>query len=364
MKMLTLVTIIAMSMAANAETPVTTTAPVSNSATTATSTEVKTEVKKVEKKTKKVIKKVKPSAKNIELKGSAVITSNESAMMPTMAVTDTMPAAGTSTATVIATATPAKKWSAGITVNPQFDSTSIGDVQTLTNINGAYQVTDKMKMKLAQTFETLAAGNNLQADAKNLKSTQDNNFRPAFTDLSVSSALPAMIGSDAMPVSLMYRNVNGDSLLTTIGAYKNSHGFFQGSLSIPFTISPKWSVSLDNSLRNFLNKVGPNSNRLASIPTVSYNINDMVSVYQSAGYMLSLRDNNELRRNVERMYLETGISMTPVKNLSISLDVNQDKAIYAAPASGVTVSDFNLYKPVANASFDSVSYEAIVSYNF
>ena len=115
--------------------------------------------------------------------------------MPTMAVTDTMPAAGTSTATVIATATPAKKWSAGITVNPQFDSTSIGDVQTLTNINGAYQVTDKMKMKLAQTFETLAAGNNLQADAKNLKSTQDNNFRPAFTDLSVSSALPAMTGS-------------------------------------------------------------------------------------------------------------------------------------------------------------------------
>jgi hypothetical protein len=74
-----------------------------------------------------------------------------------------------------------------------------------------------------------------------------------------------------------------------------------------------------------------------------------------------------MRRRFERMYLETGVNLTPIKNLSIGINVNQDKAISASEKSGVTVTDFTIYNPQAAASgdtLDSVAYEAMITYKF
>lgn len=104
---------------------------------------------------------------------------------------------------------------------------------------------------------------------------------------------------------------------------------------------------------------------------MTYAINDTVSVYQAASWIGSFKDAEALRRNYERMYLETGVTVTPqsVKGLSMTFMVDQDKAVYASPSSGIEVSGFSLYKPTEAASgpdatLDAVAYEAVIAYSF
>lgn len=368
--MFTLVSIIAASAIATAQTesaPATMTTP-------AATHEVKAEAKKVEK--KKKTKKAKPTTSNTELKGSTTVTTSEAAIAPTATMNTasatitspaTTPAAGTSTATATGTAEAKNAFSGAVVVYPQAGFHS-NNIQIWTTPGIKYNINDKLNVGVKQTFETL---NNFNDDAATSQGMKDNNFRAAFTDFTISSTLSSsfsgLFGSNPMPISLNYKDIKGDAL--KMSNYGTAYGMIEGNLSVPYTVNAKVDFGIDTQIRHVIAKNGPNSNRFLAVPSLSYAFNDIVSVYQSAGYILSLRDNNELRRRFERMYLETGVNINPIKNLSIGMNVNQDKAISAAPSSGVDVTNFNLYNTTASANgddatLDGVAYEAMITYKF
>jgi hypothetical protein len=367
MKMFTLVSIIAATAIATAQTePAATTTTQETTTTTAP-----VEAKKVEK--KKKAKKAKPAAKNTELNGSTTVTANDTAVAPaastlgttatassaTISTTANTTAAGTSTATAAAATAAKPALSGAVTVFPQASYHS-NNLVVWTSPAISYKVNDKLNVGIKHTFETL---NNFNDNATKSAGMEENNFRSAFTDFKVGSSLAGIMGSNELPVSLAYRNVTSE----TINAYVGAYGMIEANLSIPYTINSKVDVGVDTQIRHVLNINGANSNRMLAIPNASYAFNDKVSVYQAAGYILSLGDNNEMRRRFERMYLETGVNLTPIKNLSIGINVNQDKAISASEKSGVTVTDFTIYNPQAAASgdtLDSVAYEAMITYKF
>ena len=142
--------------------------------------------------------------------------------------------------------------------------------------------------------------------------------------------------------------MGGESEYTTTGGYSTSYNLVDVNFSVPYTLSPKWSLSIDTQYRTVDNKpkwktvsaegetfrredVSQNSNRFIVGPSLTYAINDTVSVYQAASWIGSFKDAEALRRNYERMYLETGVTVTPqsVKGLSMTFMVDQDKAVYA-----------------------------------
>lgn len=367
MKMFTLVSIIAISAIATAETAPTATTTTTTQETTTTAAPA--EVKKVEK--KKKAKKAKPAASTAESQGSTAMTmdassagtistSNTATSNATTTATAVAPAAGSSTATVEATDASKKAFSGAVVVYPQASYHS-NDLVVWTSPAIKYAVNDKLTVGVKQTFETLNGFNNDQVTSDGMK---DNNFRAAFTDYTISSSLAGMMGSNTIPVSFNYKHINVDAL--KMSGYGSAYGMFEANLSLPYTISSKVDISIDTQIRHVMNKVGSNSNRILAVPSASYAFNDIVSVYQSAGYILSLRDNNELRRRFERMYLETGVNIAPIKDLTIGMNVNQDKAISAAD-SAFSVSDFTIYNATAAAegeTLDSVGYEAVITYKF
>ena len=337
--------------------------------------------KNVTKKTKK--KKAKPSAKQTQQQVDELAKSSGANIpkAPTATNVDTVSpkagtAAGTSAASVAADVGPKKNWALKAQVYSTTDYANTQNIQNLTTLGGSYKVLPKLTLKAAQTFETLTNGRETSDDTREL--TKASNFRASYTDLGVGSSLPGVLGSDEMPVSVNFKLLGGSSELTTTGKYSSAYSFVEGNISTPFTISPKWSLSIDSQWRhvNMKDVVAEDRNRFLTGPTLTYTINDFVSIYQSAAYILGTKQNFELRRNAERMYLETGIAITPVKNLNISFNIDQDKGIYASPTSGYEVSNFSLYKPTEasaagrtqeardNATLDSVSIEALVTYAY
>ena len=59
---------------------------------------------------------------------------------------------GTSTTTT-AEAAPAKKWKGSISSTPTLDQSDAQSIQVLSKVGMSYKITDKLTVKLAQTFE-------------------------------------------------------------------------------------------------------------------------------------------------------------------------------------------------------------------
>jgi hypothetical protein len=294
-------------------------------------------------------------------------------------------AQGASNANVAAQAAP-KKWGAKAQLYSTTDFTNTQNIQNLTTFSGSYKVLPKLSVKLGQTFETLTNGRDTSEATREL--TKTNNFRTAYTDIGASTSLPGFAGSDELPLSVNFRVMGGESEYTTTGGYSTSYNLVDVNFSVPYTLSPKWSLSIDTQYRTVDNKpkwktvsaegetfrredVSQNSNRFIVGPSLTYAINDTVSVYQAASWIGSFKDAEALRRNYERIYLETGVTVTPqsVKGLSMTFMVDQDKAVYASPSSNIEVSGFSLYKPTEAASgpdatLDAVAYEAVIAYSF
>lgn len=290
------------------------------------------------------------------------------------------PSAGTSAANVSAQAVPAKKWSAKAQLYSTTDFTNTQNIQNLTTFSGTYKVLPKLGIKAGQTFETLTNGRDTSDATREL--TKSNNFRTAYTEFGVSTSLPGFAGSDDLALGVNLKVMGGESEYTTTGGYGSAYNFVETNFSVPFTLSPKWSFSVYSQWRAVDNRpkwkyyengrredISQNSNRFLVIPSLTYTINDYVSVYHAAGWIGSFKDAEALRRNYERIYMETGVTLTPIKNLTMTFMVDQDKAVYASPSSGVEVSGYSFYKPTEaaggpDATLDAVAYEAVIAYTF
>lgn len=362
MKQTLAIAIVLASFATYAQTETTTTA---TTTTAPAAPVVKSKVKKVVKK-----KASKPSAKAAPAAAPAAavvvpVTEKETAAATTAPAAAQQEAAGTST-TSAAAAAPAKPWGVSAKVFSSNDFTELSNVQTLTSIGASYKVLDnKVTLKATETFESLTYSS-ASEDQEKRDMINKNNFRPSYTDLSVATTAGGILGSGDISTSLNLKIMGDDSYYTTKGGYKDVASMVEANLSIPYSITPKIDVSIDSQWRHVLNEAGPNSNRFLVIPSISYTFNEFFSVYQAGGMILSARDNTDFRRNYTRMYIETGATITPVKGLNIGMDVNQDKAVQSSNDK-YTVSDFAIYRPTDAAdgnTFDSVTYEAYVSYAF
>lgn len=360
MKQTLAIAIVLASIATYAQTETTTTAATT---TAPAAPVVKSKVKKVVKK-----KSAKPSAQVAPAAAPAAVVAPVAAkesVAVTAPAAAQQEAAGTST-TSAAAAAPAKPWGVTAKVFSSNDFTELSNVQTLTSIGASYKVLDnKVTLKATETFESLTYSSPSEDQAKR-DMINENNFRPSYTDLSVATTAGGILGSGDISTSLNLKIMGDDSYYTTRGGYANVSSMVEANLSMPYSITPKIDVSIDSQWRHVLNEAGPNSNRFLVIPSISYTFNEMFSVYQAGGVILSARDNTAFRRNYTRMYIETGATITPVKGLNIGMDVNQDKAVQSSN-DAYTVSDFAIYRPTDPAdgkTFDSVTYEAYVSYAF
>ena len=369
MKNLIIVAITAASLVAVAQTSTTT--------STAPATAQTMEAQPVVKKAKKA-KKVKPSAQVAPAIKAPIVTADQlPATVQGAAVTpgitkEQNPAAGSST-TSVGDAVPVKAWKGSVSVTPSQSQTDATEIQTLSKVGFSYKVTPKVTLKAAQTFESLNAGNNL--DPAQREYVNRSNFRSAWTDLTVSTTGKGIMGSNDLPISLNVRKVTGDAVVSQLGAYATVDALIDLNVSVPYTLSPRFDLSFDTQVRHAVKDISEqNGYRLLAIPTLSYNINDVISVYQGAGMMFSFKDNSALRRNFERVSLSTGIGITASKSLSFDLNVSQDKAVYASPSSGKVVTGFTPYKStpadgatqaaINESTFDDVAYEATVAYSF
>ncbi len=365
----TLIIAIAMaSITAFAQTETTTPAAAT---TTEAAPAVAAPAKKAVKKAKKK-KAAKPSAQAPAATAPAAKTETVApATTAAPAASMTAPAAGTSTATAAAPAAATKKWSASAAVLSTNDYLTQGDIQTLSTVGGSYKVTDKLSVKVKQTFETLTAGPDLNTDTQKRDRIDSNNFRAAYSDMNISYKLPGILGSNELPISLNYKDMNGDAVYVTpgLGAYGTAHALVEANLSIPYTLSPKWEVSIDTQIRHVVRREGAsqNTHRVLAIPSVSYSVNDFVSIYQAAGAIFSFDRNERLRNTYQRAYLATGVSVVPTKGLTLDLNVSQDKAVSVTSDKPEAVTGFNLYSPTlanggTSATFDAVAYEGSITY--
>ncbi len=321
-----------------------------------------TETKAPAKKAVKAKKAKKPKAA-VAQPAPAVVAAP--AATPAVAVA---PAAGTSTAAPAAAAAPTKKWGASITLNPSSDFSTPSAVGTLSTLAGSYKVTESWKAALKYTAESVAAES---VEGQSREYIDSNNFRTAYIDVAASTSRPSVLGSDAISLAISVRETAKDALIVREGALLGMNRHIDVTAVAPFTITPKFTVSVLGQYRN-MDTDDDRLDRVIVMPSASYAINDVVSVYQAAGYMNSTQAGWELRPRRERLLLETGVDIVPAKGLSINLNVNQDK-ILSSTRPGETVTDLSLYKPVdvtadqkaAGAkSFDAVTYEAIIAYSF
>jgi hypothetical protein len=334
----------------------------------------KTAMKKAAK-TKKV-KKAKPKAQLTTTSAPAM------AAAPVEAPAVVAPAAGTSVVTETAAPAPAKKWGASVNVNPAVDYTAPTEVSALTTFGVSYKVTDAWKASLKQTFESVApeskrklsaaeaealTGDDLEArvvEANDRADLDTNNFRAAYTDLVASTSLPAMLGSDAIALSIGTRITNRDATVTRTGSLGSINAHYEANVVVPWTITPKWSTSVLGQYRHY-DMQNDGQDRVIALPSVSYAFNDVVSMYQAAGILYSTQKAFELRLRRTRALLETGLDIAPMKGLTVNLNINQDKSI---DSSVDEVTDFNIYKPsvasTGQTTLDAVAYEANISFSF
>jgi hypothetical protein len=372
MKMLTLVTLLVAASVVTAQTE--------TAAPAAAPSEVKTEVAAPAKTEMKKAKKVKKAAKpKAEMKATPVTPMPPAVTAAPMAApamttvvapatTVAVPAANTTAVKATEVAAPTKKWSASISVNPSVDFNTPKEVGTLTKVGGGYKLTDKIKASLGHTFQSVAA-ESVQGSSRDY--IDRNNFRSAYTDLGVSTSVGGILKSDDISIAANARIYSTDALVTREGAGAAVQSLYDINITMPYTITPKISAAMFTQIRHSQFS-GTDMDRIILSPSVSYAFNDVVSIYQSVGYMLATQDELQFRKRRERATLETGVDIAPMKGLSINLNVNQDKAI-STNVGGEAVSGFNLYKPndgtngaFADGSnaFDYVSYEAVVAYSF
>ncbi|MBC7467375.1 MAG: hypothetical protein H7256_15400 [Bdellovibrio sp.] len=379
MKKILALAIVLASVITSAQTGTATTAPAAttNEAAPAAATPVaKGKVKKAKKKA------AKPSAQATKIENNVALTQKETGTATTAVATENKDkeavqaaatAAGTTTAAV-SDVSSTKKWGGAIKMYSTDDMSDMKNIQTLTSVGASYKVSDKLTLKAAQTFETLTVGDGLSDSAKKREMVDQSNFRPSHLDLTAATKLPGFWGSNEVAASFNYRAMGADAVYTTIGSYKSVYSMFEANASIPYSIAPKVDLSIETQWRHNIAKKGPNTNRVLAIPYLSYAFNDVFSVYQAAGGILSMRDNTDFRRNYTRGYLETGVSITPVKNFNISLDISQDKVIQSSN-DGVDVTNWTPYSNQLSANgateadraertIDAVAYEMYISYSF
>lgn len=336
----------------------------------ATAPVAKSKVKKAKKK-----KNAKPGADASAVKAAPVAATALDKAPVAAAAPAAAPAAAAGTSTVAAAdVAPTKKWGGQVKAYSTTDMNDLHNNQLLSTATLSYKVTEKTTLKASETFETLSVGDGVSDSPEKRDMVKQNNFRPSFMDLAVATKAPGILGAGEMATSLNFKSMGGDSVYTTIGGYAPAKNMIEANLSMPYSITPKVDVSVDSQWRHVINRAGPNSNRALIIPTVSYTVNDLFSVYQSAGGIFSMRDDTAFRRNYTRVYLETGVSITPSKSLSIGLDISQDKAVQSSNDK-VDVTNFSPYSShiSANAAtesdrqdrtLDAVAYEGTISYTF
>jgi len=363
MKMLTLMTLLVAASVVTAQTEMA--APAESAAQTS-KTEMAASAKKI-KKAKKPKKAVKPKAE-ITAPAAPVAAMNTTAAVTIAAAANTAPAMNTTAAATSNVVAPAKKWSAAISLNPSADFNAPKMVGALTKISAGYKLTDKIKASMGHTFQTVAADSVIGASRDYVN---QNNFRSAFTDVGLATSVAGVLKSEDISIAGNARIYSTDALMTREGAGAAVQTLYDLNITMPYTLTPKISTALFTQVRH-MQFTGSDMDRIILSPSVSYAFNDVVSIYHAAGYMLATQDEMALRYRRERLTLETGLDIAPIKGLTINLNVNQDKAIGTA-VPGEAVSGFNLYKPndgnggvLANGSnaFDYVAYEAVVSYSF
>jgi hypothetical protein len=370
MKMFTLVCIIAASAIATAQTA-------TNTATTTITNSTKT---------KKAAKKAK-----LQSADTAINTTEASATSSKTAteISAAVPVAGTSTATTVPA--PATKSFGGFVISDTTaDQSGVGgaagsnNMQSVTTVGGSYQLTDSTKVSIAQAFETASKGfytNPVEGSAmpqamKEVVTAQfnddlnQNNFRPMFVEPAINTVFTNFLGTDRTKIDFRARLNNTNALWNKVGGAAGTDRHYQLSANSMKALTPQLALTMYNEARVF--QYTDNSEaraRFSLLPGAGYAINDQLSFYQIAGYIMNTKDGASLTNNRERMYLETGLNYAPaaVTGLNINLLVFQDKMV-ATQVNGEKVNGFDLYSANNNkdgtSSNDAVVYEAIVNYNF
>lgn len=352
MKMLTLVCIIAVSAVASAQTATTTTTTTANTA-----------------KAKKAAKKAKLQAAD-----TAINTTETSATSSKTAseVSAAVPVAGTSTATT--TPAPATKSFGGFVISDTTadqtgmnGATGSNAMQSVTTVGGSYQLTDSTKVSIGQAFET--ASNGMYQHQLNNK-LDDNNFRPMYVEPAINTVFTNFLGTDRTKVDFRARLNNINALWNEFGGAAGIERHYQLSSNSMKALSPQFALTMYNEARVY--QYTDNSDaqtRISLLPGAGFALNDQLSFYQIAGYIINTKDGASLTNKRERLYLETGLNYAPaaVAGLNINLLAFQDKMI-ASQVNGEKVSSLDLYSSNNNndgtAANDSVVYEAIINYNF
>ncbi len=344
MKMLTLVCIIAVSAVATAQTA-------TNTATT------NSNIKTVVSKTKKV-KKIKPQA--------SVTTVDKITSETPVNSTSAMTAQATGTSTMqTTTQASVKNWNLSITSDTSIDQTNIDAVQSTTTIGGTYDI-GATTLGLAQAFDSATKEAYFFAQPE----LEENNFRPMFVEPTIRHVVKGFLGSEQTSFSGKVRFYNDNSILNSVVLNKSMDKHYQIAATSAYMLTPQLAFTMHNEARilQFVDTKATASTRLSFIPGLAYNFVDNFSVYQLAGLVVRTKDGEQLRRQSENAYIETGIEYSPkaINGLSVNLLVFQDKLV--SSSQGAQVTNLSLYSANDANGFiygnDVVSYEAIIKYTY
>ena len=349
MKMLTLVCLIAASAVATAATTTETTTAPTNKINTAKMN------KAIQKKAaKKAASEIQTTATPVEQTTS--ITTPNAVVPPT----------GTST-TAAPAAAPKNDFGGSITSDTTADQSvnkGTENVNSVTTLGARYQISQTSKVGLTQSFESATdkALNNEVNDQ-----LDKNNFRAMFLEGSINKTLPNFAGTDRTTVDFRTRFYNRESFSAN-GSNVNRH--YSISSSSDVAITPKFTATLYNEFRTYqMRDESAMPSRFAVLPGLGYAVNDSLSFYQIAGFMMKTRDGAAFSNQRERMYIETGVNYSPaaLAGFNINLLVSQDKMI-ASQAADEKVSSLSIYDATNNnngtKAKDVVAYEAILNYSF
>ena len=296
---------------------------------------------------------------------SAVATAQTAtnATTTTATVTESSPAAGTSTVVPAATGS-AKNWNLFLISDTSVDQTDVDAVQSTTSVGGSYLL-GSTKLGISQAFDSASKEAYFFATSE----LEQNNFRPMYVEPIASQTVKNFLGSDQTTFTGKVRFYNDNSILYSAVLKKSIDRHYNLSASSAFMLTPSLAFTMHNEARIYQFKDDvPATIRFSAIPGVSYSFADNFSVYQLAGLMVNTKDGEAFRRSLERAYIETGLEYSPkaINGLSVNLLVFQDKMV--SSSDGNNISNFSLYSANDSNGFilgsDIVVYEAIVKYTY
>ena len=277
-----------------------------------------------------------------------------------------VPATGTST-TAAPAAAPQNDFGGSITSDTTADQSAAQgteSIQSVTTIAGRYQISETSKAGLSQSFET---GNDTAIGKQYSDELNKNNFRAMFFEASINKTLLNFAGTERTTFDFRTRFYNRESF-SILALGLDRHYNISSFSNIAFT--PKFSGTLYNEFRIFQLRDGSAMpSRFSVLPSANYAINDALSFYQIAGFIMNTRDGAAFSNQRERMYIETGVNYAPaaLAGFNINLLVYQDKMI-ASQAADEKVSSLSIYDATNNndttKARDIVAYEAILNYSF